>query len=105
MRNVTSFVFSQKGLAVLAFMLILFVFMLNTRMLCGDIKPEPIEKAIQEARDRENGIEVPAVENETMIGKICRLKSHMSTNIIVAFLVLTVVRQVMLRTAAIRDRR
>ena len=57
-----------------------------------------------EAKDRENGIEVPVI-NETTIEKICRLKNHMSTNIIVAFLVLTVIRQVMIRTSAVRDRR
>jgi hypothetical protein len=39
------------------------------------------------------------------MGRICRLKNHMSTNIIVAFLVLTVVRQVMIRTNAVRERR
>jgi hypothetical protein len=43
-RNIGSFIFSQKGLAVLAFALILFVFLLNTKMLCGDIKPDPTNK-------------------------------------------------------------
>jgi len=43
-RNIGSFIFSQKGLAVLAFALILFVFLLNTKMLCGDIKADPTNK-------------------------------------------------------------
>ena len=46
LKNAPSFIFSQKGLAVLAFMMILFVFLLNTKMLCGDIKAEPYQKAI-----------------------------------------------------------
>ena len=39
MNNVGSFLFSQKGLALLAFLLVLFVFLLNTKLLCGDIVP------------------------------------------------------------------
>jgi hypothetical protein len=57
MRNVGSFIFSQKGLAVLAFMLILFVFLLNTKMLCGDIKPDPANKVYD---TDELGNEIPS---------------------------------------------
>ena len=44
------------------------------------------------------------VEEETMIERMCRLKTSLTTNVIVAFLVLTVVRQVMMRVNTARDR-
>jgi len=57
MRNVGSFIFSQKGLAVLAFALILFVFLLNTKLLCGDIRPDPSNKVYD---IDEQGNEIPS---------------------------------------------
>jgi len=39
-----------------------------------------------------------------IVEKMCSMKSHLTTNVAVAFLVLTVVRQVMVRMQTVRDR-
>lgn len=44
------------------------------------------------------------VPDEGLLEKMCRLKSSVATNMIVAFLVLTVVRQVMAKMQGARDR-
>jgi hypothetical protein len=45
-----------------------------------------------------------AGQNEGMIERMCRMKSNLTANFAVAFIVLTVVRQVMIRIQKTRDR-
>jgi hypothetical protein len=93
--------FSTKGLAVLAFLMIFFVFALNTS-LCPDSrmkKLKPTETLIPgEVEDN------LAPHDDSMLDKVCRLKNSLTMNVTVAFLVLTVVRQVMVRLTTNQDR-
>lgn len=92
---------SQKGIAVIAFFLIFFVFVLNTSLCPGDPKgsknPQMIEEKLIPGEE-----ELP--KNEGMIETMCRMKSSLTANFAVAFIVLTVVRQVMIRIQKTRDR-
>ena len=45
-----------------------------------------------------------AKQNDGMIERMCRMKSNLTANFAVAFIVLTVVRQVMIRIQKTRDR-
>ncbi len=89
-------------MAVLAFIMILFVFMLNTS-ICPDKKKESVV-LIDGEPEIGRTIHDSINHNETTIEKICRLKNSLTANVIVAFLVLTVIRQVMMRVQSTRDR-
>lgn len=82
--------FTTKGLAVIGFLLMLFVFLLNSR-LCTVYDVDPLlavgDDKILGDDNREEGI----------IEKVCRLRKGVATNLVVAFLVITVIRQVMIR--------
>ena len=93
--------FSQKGIAILAFLMIFFVFILNTS-LCPESKMKKNAALIEEKLIP--GEEEYVDPNEGIVMKMCRMKNHLTTNVAVAFLVLTVIRQVMIRVQSSRDR-
>lgn len=85
-----SSLFSTKGLAIVGFLLMFFVFLLNSRLCSGYESPDPLLG---------DGT-VMMMMGEDQIGvleKVCRLKKGVVTNLVVAFLVITVIRQVMIR--------
>lgn len=95
--------FSQKGLALLAFLLIFFVFILNTS-LCPEAKMKKYKTTTGSLEDKLIPGEEDIHENDSLIDQMCRLKSSLTTNVVVVFLVLTVVRQVMIKVQSARDR-
>lgn len=85
-----SSLFSTKGLAIVGFLLMFFVFLLNSR-LCSGYDPDPLLVLGDGAQMGEDNREIGLLE------KVCRLRKGVITNLIVAFLVITVIRQVMIR--------
>ena len=84
--------FTTKGLAVIGFLLVFFVFLLNSR-ICSGYEEEPAV-SIGEAQPRMiDDDEAPRGIIET----VCRVKRSVGTSLVIAFLVLTVIRQVMVR--------
>jgi hypothetical protein len=82
--------FTTKGLAVIGFLLMFLVFLLNSR-LCTVYDVDPLLAVGDGAVLGEDAREVGLFE------KVCKLRKGVATNLVVAFLVITVIRQVMIR--------
>lgn len=104
-------IFSPKGLAVLAFLATLTLFIINSRFCPED--SDYYKKKDEAYLLRENAGGASTIEGETLLARegetwvdsVCRLKSSVVTNLVVAFLFLTVIRQVMIRTQRSNDHR
>lgn len=81
--------FTQKGLAVVAFLCVLVIFLINSNYVCPD-DSEPTKLNIKE--DGSVVRDINEVKNETWLEKVCNVKKSMVTNLLVIFLVITVVR-------------